>query len=353
MSEVVGTIELEKTKFQGFKLPGKIGSFLGELEQSGSMFIWGTKGSGKSTFALVLCKALAVMLGVGIYFSSEEGPGFTLRKRLIRTGTSHKNLKVAGAHTLAEIKEVAKKMKARFICLDSVQMSRFSTKETSDIYDWCKENKIFLILINHAKKDGDYKGDSMLGHMVDTEVRLENGTAYIEKSRSVEGGLFVVPMTKSKDSGLINIKEVRKNPELTLAYLGIAEKLTTKANTYNLDDFMFCDPKGTTLYLVPRHRVTEVQARKAPKAEAMHEEFNNYSGSGKGFEIDFPEVKEKKVSTGKRIWYQSDKMISPKDKKGKMNGYYHDFDSGKRAVYELDDIIIIKNLKINYRGILN
>lgn len=353
MSEVISTIQLEKEKFNGFKIPGKLGAFLGQLSRSGSMFIWGTKGSGKSTFALVIAKALAALLGIGIYFSSEEGPGFTFKNRLIRTGTSHKNLMVAGSHTLDEIKSLIKKHKATFIILDSVQMSRFNTNQTNEIYDWCKENNVFLILINHAKKDGEYKGNSMLAHMVDTEIRLDNGTAYIEKSRSVEGGSFPVPMIKNQTASIIEELDKRKNPELILSYLGKAEKLTTTKHTYNLSDYMFCTPDGKTLYLVPPHRVSEVQGKSAPKAEAMHEEFNHYPANGKGFEIDLPEIKEVKSGTAKRIWYQSDKTIAPGDRKGKMNGYYHDFDSGKRTVYELDDVIIIKNLKINYRGILN
>jgi hypothetical protein len=54
-----------------------------------------------------------------------------------------------------------------------------------------------------------------------------------------------------------------------------------------------------------------------------------------------------------KIWYQSDKIMQSGDRKGKVNHYVHDFDKGKRKVSKWDDIIIIHNLKIDERGILN
>ena len=85
----------------------------------------------------------------------------------------------------------------------------------------------------------------------------------------------------------------------------------------------------------------------------MYEEFNHYGADNHDYLIDLPEGRAMKIGYARRIYYSSDKILQPGDRKGKVHHYFHDFDKNKRPVYRLGDVLIIDNLKINGRGILN
>lgn len=150
----------------------------------------------------------------------------------------------------------------------------------------------------------------------------------------------------------------RLNPSLqelgTLAYLGRAIKLETNQFMLEGDDYMFSSADGKTLYLVPAKRVSSAGKVVNDKAaQRMHEQFKHYQADDNDFAISIPGTSPVNWGYAEKIWYKSDKIMQKGDKKGKDNYYVHDFDPLKRKIYKWDDIIIIKNLRIDGRGILN
>ena len=157
----------------------------------------------------------------------------------------------------------------------------------------------------------------------------------------------------------------RPNPEpcpcsggAALAYFGVAEVLRVvdakgKVRTFkNRLAFMTAD--GSRLVVVPRGRVQRIRRAPADKAaREQFERFHHYNASGKGFVLDLPDEAMRPLGTAKDIRYLSDKVMQPGDRKGRQNGYVHDFDTGKRPVALVGDVLIVDRLEISGRGILN
>jgi hypothetical protein len=142
-----------------------------------------------------------------------------------------------------------------------------------------------------------------------------------------------------------------------LSYMGITEKITieqgntTKELTGKFPTFLSKDK----LFIIPKNRVQQVKNKvTSRRAVEDFEEFHNYNASEIDYKIDLPdEEKSVPVGTAKAIWYASDKVIQEGDRKGKVNHYVHEFDSGKRPAIVKGDVLIIKNIKWDARGLLN
>jgi hypothetical protein len=118
---------------------------------------------------------------------------------------------------------------------------------------------------------------------------------------------------------------------------------------------MIMDADGTTIFVFPTHRMKlRKGAYDDPEAAEMFEEFHHFPADEVDYEL-FPPSGETLLNAGHadRILYVSDKVIYAGDEKGTDNHYFHYFDSGQRPVYTYGDVIIIANLNIDGRGILN
>jgi hypothetical protein len=147
----------------------------------------------------------------------------------------------------------------------------------------------------------------------------------------------------------------RENPG-TLAYMGITERVTIEDGNdgKELQGEFPTFLSGDKLYIIPKNRVMKVK-NQVDDSEAVEafEEFNNYNASDVDYKIDFPEEKAVAVGSAEKIWYASDKVIQPGDKKGKVNHYVHEFDPGKRPAVVKGDVLVIGNIEWDARGLLN
>ncbi|MEX2352217.1 MAG: helicase-related protein [Balneolaceae bacterium] len=148
-----------------------------------------------------------------------------------------------------------------------------------------------------------------------------------------------------------------------LVYAGIVKELEYINPTGQMerleaesDDLaMIIDADGTTIFIFPTRMMRlSKSAMDDEQAKEMFEEFHHFPADDYDYEL-FPQTGAELISGGHadRIMYVSDKVIYADDEKGKDNQYFHYFDSGKRPVYKYGDVMIIANVNIDDRGILN
>jgi antirestriction protein ArdC len=183
---MISTAELAEKEFTGITLPDPYGSVLGKIPMDVSGAIWGPKGSGKSTMAVDLAYVLANELGKGIYCSSEEGPGPSMQGKIKRLGAEHPDLMVTDFEGLQDLRSAIKYSNSQFVVLDSASMGYVKLSEFEAFHDWCKDQNVMLWYILHATKDGNYKGNTMMVHMPDIEIKVCDGIAETEKNRFEE-----------------------------------------------------------------------------------------------------------------------------------------------------------------------
>lgn len=179
---IVRASDLVKTNFPGFLIPG-FEKLIGRAQNNSSIFIWGIKYSGKSTISIMLAKGLSEVRGTVLYCSSEEGAGATMKDKIERMKAGVPDLLVGDFHGLDQLMHDVKSHKAKVLVLDSAHMAHLREKEQISLYEFCKHSDIIFVVVNHATKDGKYKGSTMLSHMVDVELRVADGVVYSEKNR--------------------------------------------------------------------------------------------------------------------------------------------------------------------------
>ena len=119
---------------------------------------------------------------------------------------------------------------------------------------------------------------------------------------------------------------------------------------------MFASLKKNRLYILPKAYVKRVPGKVGSgKAESVYQEWNGYDTDGWDYQIDWPNKGSKAIpiGTASKIYYESDKIMKPGDRKGKPHYYVHDFDKGKRPASVFGHALVISNVEIDERGILN
>jgi hypothetical protein len=151
-------------------------------ERRGVWFIWG--GSGKSSFAMMLCEELC-RHGKVLYNSLEEGTGLSLQQKLERIDSElmKRRFNVVN-ESIAELSERLKRRRsADFVVIDSFQYSGLNY----DSYRKFKEahqNKL-LIFISHA--DGKRpSGRSAKSVLFDASLKI-----WVEGFKAFSNGRFI------------------------------------------------------------------------------------------------------------------------------------------------------------------
>lgn len=108
-------------------LPEEMRLAFGEPEDRGTWIIWGNSGNGKTTFALLLAKALA-RHGRVLYDSLEEGQSLSLMNAVERVGLAEAGSRVQFVSedipTLTE--RLRKRRSPRIVFIDSLQYTQLS-----------------------------------------------------------------------------------------------------------------------------------------------------------------------------------------------------------------------------------
>lgn len=187
--------QLAKLNIKGIKIAQPYGRLLGEPEKNAVIFIWGEKGAGKSTMSLGLADALAEH-GRIEYIPAEEHFGKTLVDRVKRLGATHRNLNFTKWKSIQALKEILLKNRSFACILDSISVIDANAKETVELAQWCRENGIMFVMVSHATKDGQYKGNTSIAHECDIEIKVtKEGGAETEKNRYRELTAIAVPFS--------------------------------------------------------------------------------------------------------------------------------------------------------------
>ncbi len=141
--------ELIQRKFKLLPFTGDWLGLVGSPELSGSWLIWGGSTSGKTSFALQLCKYLSTFGSVA-YNSLEEGVSESLRLALIRTSMDEaKNVVILDKEPIEELITRLKKHKSqRIVIIDSLQYTGLDLLEYKSLISEFP-TKLF-IFISHA-----------------------------------------------------------------------------------------------------------------------------------------------------------------------------------------------------------
>ena len=228
--------QLAKLNIKGITIAQPYGRLLGEPEKNAVIFIWGEKGAGKSTMSLGLADALAEH-GRIEYIPAEEHFGKTLVDRVKRLGATHQNLNFTKWKSIQALKEILLKNRSFACILDSISVIDANAKETVELAQWCRENGIMFVMVSHATKDGQYKGNTSIAHECDIEIKVtKDGGAETEKNRYRELTAIAVPFSaEEREVGPASTKETsdpdtRENPvdtpfKITLKEIDMLHKI--------------------------------------------------------------------------------------------------------------------------------
>jgi len=199
LGATLSAADLAKQKIIGTRLGGPF-DFLGKLAFNFSMLVWGSAGSGKSTWSLAFAAEWARRVCPVLYVSAEEAHGSTFAERLTRLGATVDGLHILAPDSekgLAQIVSEIERTGAQLVVFDSISWIDPNSRQFGELARALQENGIALIYIAHARKGGrNYLGPSRIGHAVDTVVQVADGVAVAKKNRFAPLGEAPVPFTK-------------------------------------------------------------------------------------------------------------------------------------------------------------
>ena len=144
----------------------------------------GPPGSGKSTMSH---KLQAGMPGPHVYVSFEEGVGPTVSQRLSRVGVHGADYVVIGSASVDQITSIARDLKARTMCIDSMQRSLFTAREARHL---CNVLGLDVLLgVSQVNAEGRAAGRRELEHEADLVVSVDAMHWRVDKSRYAPVGL--------------------------------------------------------------------------------------------------------------------------------------------------------------------
>lgn len=203
---MITAADLAKKHFDGLKLSEPYRTLLGYPERKFSVLVSGSPGEGKSTLALQIADELT-QFGKTLYVAAEEGTGYTMQEKINRLGLQNSGIHFTEWEGYKTLKGQIRREHIKFVVLDSITAVDRYLHDFEDFRSWCKSEGVGLIVVSHATKTGQYKGDSSLAHGVDTVVWVQGKKAETKKNRF--GPLSEIPVNYGKVTG----KKKRENPD--------------------------------------------------------------------------------------------------------------------------------------------
>lgn len=167
------TLPFEGAWLDAFGCPERVGTWL----------IWGSSGSGKSTFAVQLCRELS-RFGKVLYDSLEEGTSLTFRNKIAQLQDVERGRLQVVSETMDVLTQrLAKRRSADFVVIDSFQYTGLDYRSYL-AFKKAHTNKL-LIFISHA--DGrNPSGRAAKSVMYDAALKI-----WVEGYRAFSKGRFI------------------------------------------------------------------------------------------------------------------------------------------------------------------
>ncbi|QAA81381.1 hypothetical protein EI546_06405 [Aequorivita sp. H23M31] len=150
--KAVSVYELEQTSFKTLPLEGAFKKLIGTPEVSGSWFVFGDPGQGKTTFNMQLAKQITQWERVE-YNTLEEGARLSMQQAVLENNMAQcrkGSFKILDKMPIDELKERLRNPRtARVVFIDSVQYTFMTKREYKELQ--AEFPKHLFIWVSHAK----------------------------------------------------------------------------------------------------------------------------------------------------------------------------------------------------------
>lgn len=187
--------EIAKKTYKTLPWGGRWEEAFGLPEERSTWFISGASASGKSSFVMQLAYELT-HYGQVLYLSYEEGLNQSFQERLLRFDLDKRQgwFRVVPNDTLDDLTaRLKKRHSAKFIIVDSFQMSHWDYAEVENLVKNVFQKKCFIFISQEEKGQPTGKPARRLRYLADVKVRVQGFRAYCQGRFNPDAGnSFVV-----------------------------------------------------------------------------------------------------------------------------------------------------------------
>lgn len=187
--------EIAKKTYKTLPWGGRWEEAFGLPEERATWFISGASASGKSSFVMQLAYELT-HYGQVLYLSYEEGLNQSFQERLLRFDLDKRQgwFRVVPNDTLDDLTaRLKKRHSAKFIIVDSFQMSHWDYAEVENLVQNVFPKKCFIFISQEEKGQPTGKPARRLRYLADVKVRVQGFRAYCQGRFNPDAGnSFVV-----------------------------------------------------------------------------------------------------------------------------------------------------------------
>ena len=187
--------EIAKKTYKTLPWGGRWEEAFGLPEENSTWFISGASASGKSSFVMQLAYELT-HYGQVLYLSYEEGLNQSFQERMLRFDLDKRQgwFRVVPNDTLDDLTaRLKKRHSAKFIIVDSFQMSHWDYPEVENLVQNVFPKKCFIFISQEEKGQPTGKPARRLRYLADVKVRVQGFRAYCQGRFNPDAGnSFVV-----------------------------------------------------------------------------------------------------------------------------------------------------------------
>lgn len=178
---------LAEQQTPGIVLPSPFFEILGRPAPNFSLLLYGRPGSGKSTFAVGLCRVFLPYVereGQNIlYCSAEEGVGGTTGERFARLGASSPDIAGSNYTNIEELRQAIEWYDAQLVVIDSVSHIDPRTSKAQKLVRDLHEAGRASVMIAHQNSKGKPKMANDLEHGCYVVLQCEETTLPVSEAR--------------------------------------------------------------------------------------------------------------------------------------------------------------------------
>ena len=176
-------------------------NLIGKIESNCSIFLYGTSGSGKSVFALLLADYFAQKHGKVLYNSHEEAIKQSIRDRAINFNISANKLYIGDCIDFEDTIAKIRSNYYRMVILDSVTYMQFTYEQLRTINEAFKKRKLIKVYVSFGTgyKKPTCSNDIM--HACDVKIFFNQGIAMIDSRYLHE--TKKIQLFKPKQAGVV------------------------------------------------------------------------------------------------------------------------------------------------------